>query len=195
MSTGHNHSTSSSKICCPQHVVEMSRALKQQGRLSERPAVLRKFLDSHSSAQIMLALKDDSHAKHKFLKICNEEICGLLLGGTCEVTVDGLGEAKAALDKLHSVYKGDLTINSEVKSAFLNNLAAYYERTEDYASAITVIEEAIKADKKLKDNVACAIDYNNKAVFLMSLNNFSEAYDCSAKALGFLEHTVPFAPA
>lgn len=99
---------------------------------------------------------------------------------------------KSSLDKLNTVYKGDLTIKTEIKSSFLNNFAAYYERVEDLPSAITMLDEAVKIDRKVKDNIACAIDYNNKSVFLMNMNNFSEAYDCSKKALGFLEHTVNF---
>jgi len=81
MSTAHNHSITSNKICCPLHIIEISRALKKQNKLSERGVILKKYLDSHSSTQIMLALKDDSKAKHKFLKICNDEICNYLLGG------------------------------------------------------------------------------------------------------------------
>jgi len=101
-----------------------------------------------------------------------------------------LGGVKTALDKLNSVYKGDLTINAEIKSSFLNNFAGYYERIEDYASSIAILEEALKIDKLTKDYLTCAIDYNNKAVLLLNMNNFNEAYECSQKALNLLEHKV-----
>jgi len=81
MSVVHNHSTTSSKICCPQHIFEIGRALKQQGRLNERGMVLKKYIETHTTTQIMLALKDNSAAKQKFLKLCNDEICRFLLAG------------------------------------------------------------------------------------------------------------------
>ena len=81
MSAGHNQAITSTKICCPQHILEISRVLKQQNKLAERGSYLKKYLDMHTSPQIMLALKDDAEAKHKFLRICNDEICGYLISG------------------------------------------------------------------------------------------------------------------
>ncbi len=82
MSVAHNHSLTSSKICCPQHIFEITRVLKQQNRLGERGAILKKYLDTHTPAQVMLALKDNSVAKHKLLKMYNDEICKLIISGT-----------------------------------------------------------------------------------------------------------------
>ena len=89
MSVAHNHSLTSSKICCPQHIFEITRVLKQQNRLAERGTILKKYLDTHSPAQIMLSLKDNSVSKHKLLKICNDEICKLVISGTLSTSYHG----------------------------------------------------------------------------------------------------------
>ena len=81
MSVAHNHSISSSKICCPQHIFEIARVYKQQNRLMERGVIVRKYLDTHTTTQVMIALKDNSTSKHKFLKMCNDEVCKFLLSG------------------------------------------------------------------------------------------------------------------
>ena len=190
MTTRHNHSITSSKICCPQHIVEISRMLKKQNRLLERGEILRKYLESHTSAQIMLSLKDDAEAKHKFLKMCNDEICQYITSGKFNYKLDNLESAKTALEKINVIHKSDLTISAEVKSAFLNTYAAYYEKIEDYTLAIMMIDEALKVDNESKDTVASAIDYNNKAVFLMNLKKYRDAYKCNTKSLGLLEHIV-----
>lgn len=79
--SSHNHSLTSSKICCPQHILDISRALKKQNRIGERYGILRKYLDTHTPGQILLSLKDNADLKHKFLKICNDEICNLIIAG------------------------------------------------------------------------------------------------------------------
>ena len=81
MSVGHNHSLTSSKICCPQHIFEITKVLKQQNRLNERGTLLKRYLDTHTTPQIMMALKDNSVAKHKLLKLYNDEICKLIISG------------------------------------------------------------------------------------------------------------------
>ena len=95
-----------------------------------------------------------------------------------------------ALDKIYPIHKGDLTISAEVKSAFLNNFATYYERIEDYNMASTMEGEAIKLDEEAQDVIGSAADCNNKTVFLLNLKKYKEAYKFSAKALVLLEPIV-----
>ena len=81
MNAVHNHSLTSTKICCPQHIFEITKMLKQQNRLGERGLILKKYLDTHTPAQIMLNLKDNSVSKHKLLKMYNDETCKLITSG------------------------------------------------------------------------------------------------------------------
>ena len=82
MNIAHNHSMTATKICCPQHIFKISAALKQQNRLNERCVILKKYVETHTSGQIMISMKDNSELKQKFLKICNDEICQYLILST-----------------------------------------------------------------------------------------------------------------
>ena len=190
MSTGHNHSMTYTKVCCPQHIFEITSMLKQQNRISERGSIVKNYIENHTPPQIITSLKDSPESKHKFLKICNEEICNYLFSGMVSLSLGNYDICKLVLDKINPVYKSDFSISPEVKGAFFTNSSAFYERTENYAMASMMIDEAIRLDTESHDDIACAVDYNNKAVLLLNLKKSSEAYKCSKKALVLLEPLV-----
>ena len=101
-----------------------------------------------------------------------------------------MDSAKVILEKLNPINKSDLTINSEMKSAFYNNYASFYELSADYDMAISMIDEAIKIDTEAKDNISRAIDYNNKSVILSNLKHYEDAYKLSKKSLLLYEPIV-----
>ena len=102
--------------------------------------------------------------------------------------IGDLESAKVILEKLNPIYKSDLTLSTELKSAFFNNYASYYKKTEDYNAALELLEEAIKLDAD--SDIALAVDCNNKAVLLMSMGKYKEAYRVSKRALVSLEPVV-----
>ena len=78
MRTTHKHSISAPKICCPLHVFEMVSVLKQQNRMNEVGNIIKRYLETHNTIQIMVILKDNIEVCNKFLKMCNDEICRYL---------------------------------------------------------------------------------------------------------------------
>lgn len=95
------------------------------------------------------------------------------------------------LEKLNPIYKSDLTLGVELKSAFLNNCASYYKKMEDYEAAVCAMDEAMKLDADA--GIALAVDCNNKAVLLMDMGKHKEAYKVSKRALVLLEPVVLWA--
>lgn len=77
-----------------------------------------------------------------------------------------------------------------MKSAYFNNYAAYYEKTEEYSLALVMADEAIKLDTEAHDDIACAVDFNNKTVLLLSIQKYQDAYKCCKRALILLEQIV-----
>eukprot|EP00831_Metopus_contortus_P042677 TRINITY_DN3398_c0_g1_i1.p1 TRINITY_DN3398_c0_g1~~TRINITY_DN3398_c0_g1_i1.p1 ORF type:complete len:407 (+),score=109.90 TRINITY_DN3398_c0_g1_i1:44-1264(+) len=88
------------------------------------------------------------------------------------------------------IHKMDPTISSDLRSALCNNYAAYYEKTEEYSLALFMIDEAIKLDTEARDEVAIAIDHNNKTVVLLHMQKTMEAYKSSKRSLLILEPIV-----
>jgi hypothetical protein len=56
--------------------------------------------------------------------------------------------------------------------------------------ALTMMEEALKLDLESRDDIACAIDYNNKTVLLLNLHKYQDAYKWSKRSLLLLEPIV-----
>ena len=56
--------------------------------------------------------------------------------------------------------------------------------------AIIMIDKAIEIDLKTHNDVIISIDYNNKAVILINMQKFYDAYKCCKQGLGFLEPIV-----
>ena len=103
------------------------------------------------------------------------------------ILLDDLESAKIILDKINQIPKSDPTVSPDIKSAYFNNFAAYYERVEDYSLAMVMIDEAIKFDAESHDDIACAVGYNNKTVLLLNLQKYQDAYKACKRALLLLE--------
>ncbi len=104
------------------------------------------------------------------------------------------------LEKVKQIHKIDYTISSDIKSALFSNYAAYYEkyvrpeiiigRLEEYSLALSMVEEAIKLDSESHDDIACAVDYNNKTVLFLNLQKNQDAFKCCKRSLVLLEPIV-----
>ena len=53
-----------------------------------------------------------------------------------------------------------------------------------------MLEEAIKLDSESHDDIASAVDYNNKTVLLLNLQKYQDAYKCCKRSLLLLEPIV-----
>ena len=90
---------------------------------------MKKYLDTHTAAQVLLALKDNPAGKHKLLKMYNEEVCKLILAGkTLHHPSDDFANANTMIDKVKQIHKIDVSVTPDLRSALFNNCASYYEK-------------------------------------------------------------------
>jgi len=83
-----------------------------------------------------------------------------------------------------------MSINIEIRRAFFNNYAAYYEKVGNYSMASIMTDKAITIDIESHDDISSAIDYNNKSVMLLKLSKWNEARKSLKQALLLLEPIV-----
>lgn len=117
------------------------------------------------------------------------------------IILDDCDNALPLMEKIKQIHKSDLTISPILRSSLICNYASYYQkycqnlnffRAEEYSMALVMIEEALKLDLNSQDDVASAVDYNNKTVILLSMQNFQDAYKWCKKSLLLLEPIVLF---
>jgi len=63
----------------PHKILGMTSLFKQDKE--DRSVILKEYLNTHSSAEIIQILKQNEEHKNEFLKLCDEEVCKLLFIG------------------------------------------------------------------------------------------------------------------